>query len=375
MKKFLAILLAMMLVLVNVAALATGDVEEPTTPGTTEGGEIEGGENEGGETTTNSLKPYLPTEDQKPSIDPTKETYTIVKKINIRDEFTDASTPADTAFAFEVKNGTTTATMPDGSAIDMTKLELPQIANTAVEAGTTSVTLTLTLPEYPNIGIYEYDIIEKSSDFAGMTYAKEDDLKLKITVIQGKEGFEVAGIAIRQEGVKVAELENEYAAGNLKVTKTVSGQLGDLTKKFPIKIELEADRNVGSISTYTYNDTEMTVNWNGGKTATVEVELASGESIEIKNLPEGVTYKVTEGEAIKRIEDATEQDTNPQAYKVGGEVKDATDITVSDTAKVEITNEKDLVIDTGIELETLPFVLLMGIALVGVMALRRREDY
>jgi len=379
MKKLLAILLALMLVMVSVAALATDPIDDggdTNTPAGDTGNGDNTGDTAGGTSEAGDLTPYLPTDDQKPSIDPAASTYTITKAINIYNDFGDAVIPADAEFSFDVKNGTTTATNSDGTAIDMTTL-IPTIANTDLNEGTDTVTLTLTLPDYPVPGIYEYEIEEKSSDLAGMTYA--EDLALKITVIwnQTDKKLEVAGIAIRQSDVKVDEIENEYAAGNLKVTKTVKGNFGDVNKKFPIKIEFEADRKVGSTSTYTYNGVEKTVAWND-KTATVEVDLKSGESIEIKNLPDGVTYKITEGVTeANRLDDSTEKPENPEAYKVEGEVTSATDVPAGDKAEEEIINTKDIEPDTGIVLDSLPYVLLMVLAAAGfaMMNARKREDY
>ena len=382
MKKLLAILLALILVLVNVAALANdpGDDQQQ-----------EDGQQQG-EGEDNPLQDYLPGEDQKPSIDPSATTYTINKAINIRDKFADAVVPADANFKFEVAEGTTKAKNSDGTPIDMSKLKVT-IANDAITGeetvtdGVVLIPLTLTLPTYPVPGIYEYDIEEQYSDYAGMTYA--DELKLKITVIWDSTAKElkVAGIAIRQSGVKVDEIENEYAAGDLKVTKVVSGNFCDVNKKFPITISFTADRDVNSVSTYQINGEGdvTTITWSG-KTATVEVELANDDYVLIKNLPEGVKYTITEDDDIKhlKLEEGAEADVddasylepeNPDAYKVGGEVAD-TGITVSDTAEETITNEKNIDPDTGIVLDSLPYVLLMALAAAGfMMKARKREDY
>ena len=62
---------------------------------------------------------------------------------------------------------------------------------------------------------------------------------------------------------------------------------------------------------------------------------------------------------------ATEPDGKPTTTKV----------VVADT--ITITNTKDIIPDTGITLETLPYVLLMALAMMGLVALklRKREEY
>ena len=387
MKKLLAILLALMLVMVSVAALATDPIDDGGDTNTPAGdtgngdntGDTAGGTGTGSATNgQGDLSDYV--DEAEVSIAAPATSYTIPKAIKIRGS-ADASVPADAAFSFTVGNVSTTAKKSNGESFGPTELPVSITNATIAEGQTDAIDLTLTLPTYPVPGVFEYEITENSSNFAGMTYA--EGLKLKVTVIYNttSKQLEVAGIAIRQtvdgDAIKTDEIENEYAAGNMTVKKTVAGNFGDRNKKFPITITFTADRNVGSISTYTYNGTEKTVAWNGGKTATVEIELADGESVEIKNLPEGVTYTVEEGVTDdNRLTDSKEKFDNPEAYKVAGEVEDV-DLDVAGDNEVEITNTKDIEPDTGIVLDSLPYVLLMVLAAAGfaMMNARKREDY
>ena len=84
------------------------------------------------------------------------------------------------------------------------------------------------------------------------------------------------------------------------------------------------------------------------------------------------------------IENATASSKGTGGITVDTETTEATDpdeeptttkVVVADT--VTITNTKDIIPDTGITLETLPYVLMMALAMMGLVALklRKREEY
>ena len=97
-------------------------------------------------------------------------------------------------------------------------------------------------------------------------------------VIDGKTGTDTNKITI--ENVK-----KEIPPGNLAIDKTVTGNGGDLTKSFRFTINIGNDRN-------------QVYNYEGSKTGTLRsgdvLELAHGERIVIKNIPNGTTYNVVE---------------------------------------------------------------------------------
>lgn len=374
MKKFLALLLAMMLVLVNVAALASGDLGpvDPEPP-TEEGGET-------GAATTASLDDYI--EAAEVSIAAPAQTYTIPKAINVRDKYANAQPPAQTITFTQDGEVDTKAEIGDTpkSALAVSFTDAVYGENETVVNGKIKKDLTLTLPTYPAPGVYEYKIKETHNNYEGMTY--DEILKLKVTVITDtnaeSETFGkliVGGIAIRQNDTKVDEIENEYAAGDLKVTKKVTGNLGDKKKKFPITISFESTRVVNSIVTYTGPDGNGTITFANNK-AELKVNLADSESVTIKNLPEGVTYTVIEDNTIEHLTDPKAKPDNPNAYEVKDQIDTATAIEAAEETSKTITNNKEMDIDTGIVLDTLPYVLLMMLAMVGfMMTARKREEY
>lgn len=371
MKKFLAILLAMMLVMVSVAALATegGNTEGGTTEGTTEGGTTEGES----ETQVVSIDPSTASE---AAGTPTTPIMVKIRK-SIAATADDVWKPADRhpevtlKFTAEQKSVelSTETTAPEVTFNDLTIGENADYGD-----------LEINLPSYKAVGIYTYTVTEEATGYAGMHEAA--NLELKVTVIQNVEtgNLEIAGIAVRQDDVKTDDIENVYKSGRVKVTKIVDGKMGDRTKEFPITITLTAPegKTVASTVTYQINGkgeaTDVTFD---GSEATVEVMLKHNDYVEISNLPEGVTYTIVEDNDIKHVDDPKDEQTNPDAYKVDGEIEDDTEIAIAELTEYEITNTKDIDVDTGITLETLPYVLMMALAVMGLAALRlrKREEY
>lgn len=221
--------------------------------------------------------------------------------------------------------------------------------------------ITVNLPEYTSVGVYTYTLKETDNKTAGVTYYSKD-IKLVVTVIQGEDGeLRVAGVHTEDEGqVKSDEITNIYSAGTLKVSKTVTGNLGDRDKYFTFKVTLtgEQDKNYADSyavtgSSYKENPTTVKV----GETAVFH--LKHGDTISISNLPYGVTYTVTETAA----EGYTTEKTGDS-----GSINSA-------EATAAFTNTKEGDIDTGIKLDSLPYILVFAgaLALAVIMVIRKRR--
>lgn len=153
-----------------------------------------------------------------------------------------------------------------------------------------------------------------------------------------------------------AVITNTFNTHDLTVTKTVSGNQGDKSKKFTFTIEIEG---LVAEATYTVQGYSGTVTADGtGKIVLTDVKLADGESVVFKDLPKGAKYKVTE--------------TDGTGYTVTGQVTTATAIGDTD-ANVTVNNEKDGTIPTGILLTIAPFAALMIIGLVGVIVILKKK--
>ncbi len=120
---------------------------------------------------------------------------------------------------------------------------------------------------------------------AGTTYTvTEADYTgdIYVTASTGATGSIVADVT------QTASFINTKTVGNLTISKTVAGNAGDTRKKFDFTLTLDGS---GATGTYAYIG-------NGVPDGTIKsgdtVSLAHGQSITIEELPDGITYTVTE---------------------------------------------------------------------------------
>lgn len=262
-------------------------------------------------------------------------------------------------------DGITSDNMPG-----LVSVELAPYAQGAATTDGFSSNLVVTLPVYTGVGVYTYTITETDGNLAGVTYgANATPIKLVVTVTQGTDGLlEIAAIHAEGDGdEKEDSFENEYSAGDLVITKTVTGNMGDQSMYFDVTVTLKAPEGdtVGAPITIsggsnTENPETVAGGWTGEKT--VPLKIKHGETITLKNLPYGVTYTVDEA------------DYSSDKYETSGEVTTATAIDAA-SVTVSIVNKKEIPIDTGISLDSLPYILLLVAvaAVVVVMIIRKRR--
>ena len=244
--------------------------------------------------------------------------------------------------------------------------------------------VVITLPEYQAVGIYEYKINEVASNTAGVTY-NTDDIKLIVTVIEQEGKVRVAAVHAENtannpaEGKKDNKLINSYESGTLAVSKEVTGNAGDLEKEFDVKVLFYAPEGkvVKSEITWVDNNSDGIVNgsieevdgWKGEKVA--YIKLKHGETVTFENIPEGVTYEVVEGDYT--IDLGGEYDAPVYTWSDKTEKK----IAAGDTDTVKITNNKDVTIDTGILMDSAPYVVMLLVAAAALVLFttkRRVQD-
>lgn len=349
MKKFLAILLVLMMVLVNVASVLAEDPSgDPPSSDDTPA------------TTTPKIKPGQSAEGA--------QTIAITKSIVVNDDETDdtgARAPAQT-ITFTVGTGVASEGGKNPPTIT--------IASAVFAEDDTEETINIQVaePGFIATGVYEYAITETVTT-AGMTAIEENNLTLKITVVQGDEGLIMGGIALRQDDQKTDTIVNNYEAGALEVGKTVTGNMGETDKEFEMTITLTngSGKTIGSTISYTdRTGAEKTIPASAwvSNAASVTITLKHGESVTFTNIPVGVTWEVAEA-------DYTTDDKG--AYDEADYSTQSADIAKGEVGKCTVTNNKDTEIDTGVALETLPYVMILAVSMIGVvvLALRKREEY
>lgn len=251
------------------------------------------------------------------------------------------------------------------------------IALTEDRTGTFTVdvaNLNITKP-----GIYYYTVTETPSNTAGVDYAA-DPMIMVITAGYADDGEDSTlsywvGLHDSKEfNNKNKPFENTYTAGSLKVTKKVTGSLGNKDKKFNIDVTFTAPAGKTVKSTITYvNNGEKSIApaaWTLNTTtnqyeATVTVELAHKGFVQFNNIPKDVTYIVEEQDYSREEYTATYEDS--KSGTIANDVKSTT-----------ITNQRgDDTIDTGVILDNAPYMLMLAVVAAGAMTLvikKRREE-
>lgn len=223
-------------------------------------------------------------------------------------------------------------------------------------------------PPYTTVGIYTYkitEIVEDTARTAGVTYNTQP-LFLKVTVLQAEDGMiRVAAIHLgTEDGDKQAHIVNTYSAGTLDVTKTVAGHLGDRTKDFRFTVTLtkQADLCMNSAIGLTVAGVEQrdfAPDWDDNGVCTVSFTLKHGETASLTNLPYGMTYTVTE------------DDYTAEGYTTAKTGDSGT--IAADTVTAAFTNTKGGTVDTGVLLDSAPYVVLLLLAAGGAMLFLRRR--
>lgn len=343
MKKFVAILLTLMLVLGIGAAVAD---EAPATPTTD------------------------------------KEIVTIYKSYrNVNDN---GISPEETFTLVQVEDGK----VVDGEDKGNVAPHLGTITGaTYADYGATTagakLGITVELPSYDKVGVYEYTLKEVAGTTAGVTYYGQN-IKLVVTVVNGENNdlLRIAGVHTESSGDKTDTFENTYSAGILTVDKQVKGNLGDKNKEFSFTVTFKAPegknwirtRNGGEYSNLTfatneYGDVDAQNPTIVDGKISYTLTLKNGGRVSFGNLPYGVSYTVTETGAEEK--DGVLMNGDYKVTMTGN-------VGVIDSAATEakFVNTKEGSIDTGVTTENLPYVLLIGfVVLAGAALLIKRKAH
>lgn len=288
----------------------------------------------------------------------------------------EGSSPAET-FDFTIENAGVTDAAESVYVDNMPTPTVGTVSYTKEDGATiggNKKTVDVTLPAYKSVGVYTYTIKETAGTTAGVDY-DTDSVTMKVTVVNGETlgTFKVDSVSFTKNENKLANDEaafnNTYTANKLEVSKQVTGNLGDKSKYFDFTITLTGKDNktaydengyTVSVGLYAKNPTSIKV----GETETFK--LKHGDTITIENLPKDVTYTVTETAVDKYTTTVNGKDGNK-----------AEGTTTSDKATQAFVNNKGGEIDTGINLTTLPYILVFAgvIVIAGAAFITRRRKY
>lgn len=309
-------------------------------------------------------------------------------------------------------NGTqVTASYPDLPVPTLTMSAFAEGAADQNDPDTFGV-LKVTLPtagNYPAVGVYKYKITPNvTTPLGGVHYHKEPML-LVVTVQRDEannDKFVYASIhteadydgvwdpidgpntkldMIPETGEKDGNVGMWYSAGNLDVTKFVSGNMGDKNQYFTVNITLTGATGI----TYpaTVNVTNKGSDTNNPDTIAINAaqptsfQIKHGDTITIANIPYGV--KVTVSEVAATDYDAAKYDdvdlatgsyTKKDLANVTGTAVTGSEIDEA-LKVVAIYNNRGVDVDTGVILDSAPYILLLAVAIIGlaVVIIKKRQ--
>lgn len=275
----------------------------------------------------------------------------------------DGIAPAET-FTFEFAFESYTNPTGESNVVDATNA--PVIEDVTVEYAASNAdgwvaTQTLTIPvsaeDFPYVGKYVYNVTEVDNNTEGVTYNTQN-IKLVVTVMHDASNAEQFVAVVHLEnltGTKEVGVTNQYNAGTLTVSKTITGNMADMNKKFDFTVTFTAGDNDVLRSTI---NTTADVTWND---YTATFALGHGDSITFSNIPAGATYTVTEDKENYTI--AAEDYSDSEKV-----------ISAGDQDTVAFTNELTTEVDTGIALDNAPYMIVLALVVVaGVMMMKKRS--
>lgn len=235
--------------------------------------------------------------------------------------------------------------------------------NTATSA-TINIPVNFNLDDF-SVGTYVYLIEETNSNDAGVTYDSAD-MTLTMQVFSDADGEKTCNITTKQGTSKDTDFTNSYAAGKLQVKKVLAGNSVDPTKKFDFNVTFASTQNFTPAIDATVSTGVTAGTWN--ETGLVyTVSLGHNDTVTFSNIPAGVTYTVEETTVTGYTAEYTYSNTNTTKAITGG---------AQDT--VTVTNTNNTTINTGVILESAPYILLLALAAAGMFLLltkKRSREY
>lgn len=327
--------------------------------------------------------------------------------------------PDSMKFNFNVYEGTaTTSTALDTKSVEFNEGNYTSKGgenNKGVYTGTFKLDVAK-LTEGKPVGKYTFTIVESMDKAYQSVIAERGTVKMVISKVNAKEvdstatatadfGYFVALYDSEDNKILATDaFKNKYGDGNiqnLKLSKTVHGALGNLSKDFTFKIKFtKADALQNNTGTGLYKGPQVaelssTATIKDGttdiaKSAYLELDkeytvtLRHNDSLNLSNLPAGIKYEIYEDDSqvennavVVTVDNVkytvTVTDTTFDAKeptKIKGKVG-STDVTTA----FQNTNPDSP--DMGVVLDNAPYIAMLAIVAIGGVALmlnKRRRD-
>lgn len=272
---------------------------------------------------------------------------------------------------------------------------------TSDSEGTAAISVDPTSSAW-KLGVYTYLVKETKGTTAGTVY-DTNPLYLVVTIIRDETAATETNkyvVAMHYEtpdnATKTEGFTNTYNAGTLAITKNITGNSADMTKTFTFTVELSAPENTffkagqvvaasGAPANTTRNETKD--NNNNVTKVTFTAKLGNNATLTIENVPVGTTYTVKEDAEnyTAKVQEpgATSASNYTSNTALNGSIATVTSadgkVTGAEDDAYVFTNDLTNTVDTGITLDSLPFVLILavcaGAVVLFVIKRRRSVDF
>lgn len=252
-------------------------------------------------------------------------------------------------------------------------------------------TIDITSINWPGVGVYYYKVVQRvDQEKPGVAYASEaaKEHTLKVTVYNDpNNSTSYAAFVTLTENLNANDgqgntanksngFTNTYSANNLSVKKEVTGNMGDKDKEFEVDVTFKILENSETMaSTISYGGENIAPSDWTERSVTKVIKLKHDDTVTFQNIPKGVEYTVKEHDYT--TEDTGKYDT--ATYKIGeaatengGKAIPTGKIGNSSTS-VTITNNKGVPVDTGINMDNLPYILMLAFVIVSLSVLLVRR--
>ena len=218
-----------------------------------------------------------------------------------------------------------------------------EVLNDAIAPGETEAENPVTIGNL-GIGRYKlhetaapenYDALPEDKDVYFSIYDNNGTLAIKLTNSEGAD-LSPARSDVTLEG-NVITVSNQRKTTSLKITKTVSGKMGDKTEKFAFTLQLldYSDETPLSDCTNSKNIESENGKWT--------FELGHGEDIEFTGIPVGTKFTLKENKTLTQLYDTTYQVGTADPSKSAPEK-----VEILDATNVIVNNDRDATVPTGI---------------------------
>lgn len=168
----------------------------------------------------------------------------------------------------------------------------------------------------------------------------------------------------------------------LTIDKTVTGNMGDINRAFPFDISISIGTEpyvTGTLYCY-QNNALIQLNYNN-QSENYTFNLQHNQSIQLL-VPYGCNYTLSENMKAEWKYDSTTFIVDTEEPKVYNNPISAVEISnenLTAAQTISVTNHKEEIPDTGISLDSMPYILVLALAVVGVAIFvifkrKRRDD-